>query len=547
MNSRTPILLCILSGLLAALAFSTLSTGWVIWLALVPFFHVLYREPLSIRRGAFYGWVFGMSFYIGVIHWLKELHPLTWLPGVTSELSLLIVYGGIFGISLVLSLWGLLFGALLGWLKPQGWRQILTPTLLWMLMEGAQALGDISLPWARLVITQFQDLPLLQIIPLTGGIFISGLIVAFNASLQAFIAEFAPDPQPRKYWHYPAFKPLLSVSVVILLLHLYGWQILSQAPPAEPGDPRQSVLVGLIQGSIPQGQKWGSPKEYWKNVREIEKIYFDLSTDLLKKAPPGQASLLLWPESAVPLMLRYFPEYQQHFSQFTRQHHTFLLTGMFDRKTWESPPLNGAVLVEPSGEMEHWYYKRQLVPFGEFFPYREQLGRLPLLGPLISALNPMKDDIQAGTSAALVKTPLGELGTLICFESVYPHVARQSVQEGAEILGIITNDGWYRDSIALYQHNAHAVLRALENGRYVLRAGNTGISSVIDPWGRIRVQSVPLERSYLYYHLDPQQARRQDLTPYTRFGDWIVGLALLLLLGTSIWQLSQNSEAEPAA
>lgn len=541
MNSRTSIALCILSGLMAALSFSTLSTGWLIWVALVPFFHVLYHKPLNMRRGAFYSWVFSMSFYIGVIHWLKELHPLTWLPGVTPALSLVIVYGGIFGISLVVSLWGVLFGALLGWFKPRGWQQIVIPALLWILMEGAQAWGEVSLPWARLVITQFQNLALLQMVPLTGGLFISGIIVAFNAAFQAFIAEFAPDPRPRKYWHYQTFWPLLVLSVLVFSLHMYGWQILSQAPPPKPGEPHQSVLVGLVQGSIPQGQKWGSPEEYWKNVRDIEKIYFDLSADLLNKAPSAQASLLLWPESAVPLILRYFPEYQQHFRQFTREYHTFLLTGMFDRKTWESPSLNGAVLVEPSGDMEQWYYKRQLVPFGEFFPYRELLGRLPLLGPLIAALNPMKDDLEAGTSVALLKTPLGKLGTLICFESVYPHVARQSVQEGAEILGIITNDGWYRDAIALYQHHAHAVLRALENRRYILRAGNTGISSIIDPWGRILIQSVPLERTYLYYYLNPQQARRQNLTFYTRFGDWILGIALLWLLGTGIYTFRQPS------
>jgi apolipoprotein N-acyltransferase len=531
--------LCLCSGLLSALAFSTLSTGWVIWFALVPFFHVLYREPLTLRRGAFYGWLFGMAFYIGAIHWLKELHPLTWLPGVTDTLSLLIVYGGLLGISLVVSVWPTLFGLLLAWLKPQSrGAQVVIPALLWILMEWAQELGDVSLPWARLAVSQFQDLPLLQVVPLAGPMLIAGVIVAFNAALNGFISEFAPDPNPRRYWHYPAFQPLTLTTLVVLVLHLYGWQRLAGAPAAQSA--QQGVTVGLIQGSIPQGQKWGSAEQYWQNVREIEKIYFDLSTQALAQTPEKTPRLLIWPESAVPLIIRYFPEYERHFSRFVQQHNTYLLTGMFDRKTWESPSLNGAVLFTPAGKMDGWYYKRQLVPFGEFFPYRAQLAALPGIGALVSALNPMKDDVQPGTSAALMNTPLGKVGTLICFESVYPHVARQSVREGAQLLAIVTNDGWYRDAIALYQHNAHAVLRALENGRYVLRAGNTGISSLIDPWGRIQTQSAPMARTFLSFQLDPQQVTRSELTPYTRFGNWVVLLSGLLLGG---WLLRQRRSA----
>ncbi len=184
------------------------------------------------------------------------------------------------------------------------------------------------------------------------------------------------------------------------------------------------------------------------------------------------------------------------------------------------------------------------MPFGEFFPYRDFLGKIPVLGGLIDHLNPMKGDIAPGQNASLMGTPLGKLGTLICFESVYAHVARNSVAEGAEILAIITNDGWYRDAIALYQHNAHAVLRALENSRYVLRAGNTGISSVIDPWGRIQTQSLPMERTYLYTLLDPAQVVRKEKTPYTRFGEWIVYLSMLLLLILAVFQFSQATPFE---
>ncbi|MBT9547880.1 MAG: apolipoprotein N-acyltransferase [Candidatus Sericytochromatia bacterium] len=541
---RQDILLCILSGLLSALSFSTLSTGWLIWVSLIPFFHVFFKLPLTWKRGAFLGWVFGMSFYIGVIHWLIELHPLTWLGGVTTEISLLIVYGGLVGISLFVSLWVTLFGAILGALKPQGVLRIVFPALLWMIMEWAQELGDLSLPWARLAISQFQDLPLLQIVPFTGSILIAGVIVAFNVAFALFLDEFVPDSAPKPYWHYGSFRSLLGIAGCVLSLHLYGFYKLSQAPPAEPAASDKGVLVGLVQGSIPQGQKWGSADEFWKNMRDIEKIYLDLSEDLLKKAPASTAQILFWPESAIPVFPRYFPEFQAPLQAFAKKHKTYLLTGGFDRKTWQSPSYNGATLYTPQGENTAWYYKRQLVPFGEFFPYRDFLGKIPVLGGLIAQLNPMKDDTAAGQNASLMTTPLGKLGTLICFESVYAHVARNSVAEGAQILAIITNDGWYRDAIALYQHNAHAVMRALENSRYVLRAGNTGISSVIDPWGRIQTQSLPMERTYLYTLLDPAEVVRKEKTPYTRFGEWVVYLSMLLLLILAVFQISQAPPLE---
>ncbi|HEY9841618.1 MAG TPA: apolipoprotein N-acyltransferase, partial [Candidatus Obscuribacterales bacterium] len=207
------------------------------------------------------------------------------------------------------------------------------------------------------------------------------------------------------------------------------------------------------------------------------------------------------------------------------------LTGSFDRlePVSDAPIYNAAVLTEPDGTMKQWYYKRQRVPFGEYFPYRNFLTSIPLLGGIIDHLNPMHSDTAPGRDAALFNTRYGKLGTLICFESVYPQVARESVQAGANLLVIVTNDGWYKDAIALYQHLGHAVLRALENDRFVIRAGNTGISAFIDSHGRILAQSKPLDRVALSWRL-PQDQLKQNLTLFTRFGDWPIWLSLLLIL-----------------
>lgn len=525
-------LLCLVSGLLSALAFSTHSTGWVIWFALIPWLYVLFSQPARIRSYAWYSWIYGMGFYIGVIHWLKELHPLTWLPGVTEPISLTIVYGGILGISLVVSLWTTALGALLGWLKPTGWRQWLYPALLWMLMEYAQALGEISLPWARLAVSQYQNLWLLQIVPHTGQLVVSGLIVAFNACLASFIIQFVPDPKPKPYWHYPAFKGLLGVLALLLLNLGYGFSRLASAAPSQP-EPQEGIFVGLAQGSIPQGQKW-SQDDVWNQIRKIEKIYTDLSAELVKAGPDSRPGLLVWPESAVPIIPRTTPEFAEHFKQLARDSHMYFVSGTFDQLPTDPQVFyNAAVLTTPDGKMDQWYYKRQLVPFGEFFPYRSQLEGIPLLGKLVAQLNPMRSDTGRGKDAALFQTEFGKLGTLICFESVYPHVARQSVKDGANLLVIITNDGWYRDAIALYQHLGHAVLRALENDRYVVRAGNTGISAFIDSYGRILSQTKPLERTSLSRMLPKSELHTQQ-SLYTQLGDWPIWVILLFLLVSEI-------------
>ena len=525
------LILCLSSGLLLALAFSTHATGWLVWFALVPWFYVLYRRPLSLRQTLLYSWFFGMGFSIGTLHWLKELHPLTWLPGVTESSSLMIVYGGIWGISLVVSLWSVLLGAILHFLKPTGYLRILYPALLWMFIEQGQALGDISLPWARLAMSQYQNLWLLQIIPHTGQLVISGLIVAFNAAILCFLLDFVPDPKPKPYWHYQGFRALMFVATLISANLYYGHYVLSSQPEVEIVG-KEDYFLAVVQGNIPQGQKWSTADEYWKNINEIEAIYEDLSRQVLKRKERKQPGLLIWPESALPVVLRKIPMYQEHFKDLARRGNIHFLSGIFDQPE-QDQIYNGAVLVEPNGKMDQWYYKRQLVPFGEYFPYRKTLDSIPLVGALVNKINPMHSDTEKGKSPALFQTALGKIGTLICFESVYPKVARESALAGADVLVIITNDGWYRDAIALYQHLGHAVLRALENNRYVLRAGNTGISAFIDNHGRIIQQSLPMEAIALSQEL-PKEAFDNPQSLYTHYGDWPLWFLFILMLGIEL-------------
>lgn len=536
-------LLSLVSGLLLALSFSTHSTGWLAWWSMIPLFYVLFSSPYSKRVFAYWGWLFGMGFYIGVIHWLKELHPLTWLHGVTHEMSLLIVFGGIWGISLVVALWTTLWGALIAFFRPQSTLQkILIPTLLWMAMEWAQQLGDISLPWARLAISQYHNLHLLQILHFTGSTVIGGVIVAFNVAAALFLIDFLKDSTPKPYLSYPTFRAALVCVCASLLLHAYGfWRVNQFQRPETPS--QAAKWVSVIQGNIPQGQKW-TKDNFWTIINGIWETYEGLTHEALNTLGEAEVKdrLVIWPESALPIPLRLVPDYNRRFQNLSKESKTYLLSGTFDRESFDSAAYNGAVLYAPDAPPPRYYYKRHLVPFGEYFPYRKVIGGIPVLGPLIESLNVLGTDTLAGTEAALMETPYGRLGTLVCFESVYPQVARDSVKSGAQFLAVVTNDGWYRDAIALYQHLGHSVLRAIENQRFVARSGNTGISAFIGPEGRILSQSLPMRETFLTHWMEPADVS-DHLTLYTRLGDWPAYLSLLLLFVLA-WRRPEQALSE---
>jgi apolipoprotein N-acyltransferase len=185
-----------------------------------------------------------------------------------------------------------------------------------------------------------------------------------------------------------------------------------------------------------------------------------------------------------------------------------------------------------SGVQEGYYSKRHLVPFGEYVPLR------PLLGWLTKFV-PIGDDFQKGSDASPLSVKLHgspvTIGPLICYEDIYPSLARSSARFGSEVLCVLTNNAWYGEGGAAYQHAAHAVLRAVETRRPVLRCGNGGWSGWIDEFGGVRATLVNEEGS-IYFRgtqtiavTHDSRWVRQD-SYYTAHGDWFVGICALLAL-----------------
>ena len=229
--------------------------------------------------------------------------------------------------------------------------------------------------------------------------------------------------------------------------------------------------------------------------------------------------MVVWPETAFPNTLNYRPDLQAFISSLARECNVTLIVGTLYRDS-DQNEYNALFLVDREGVI-HWepYAKRHLVPFGEYVPMRDLI--MTLIPPLaeVSALD---GDISPGDDSALFETSWGQIGSLICFDSIYETLALDSVRDGAELMLISSNDNWFYDSAAVYQHQAQAQLRAIETGRYFVRAASSGISSVIAPDGELLARIEALEEGYAVAKV----YTRETKTPYTVIGNLFVYLCI---------------------
>jgi len=284
-----------------------------------------------------------------------------------------------------------------------------------------------------------------------------------------------------------------------------------------------TISVAVAQGNIEQDQKW-SPAMRSKTME----IYTSLSEQAIEQgnSPPV---LLVWPETAMPFYINNNAYYKKLVNGLIKKHQVWLLAGAPHVEIDDSVPqqgerkrkryYNSAFLVSPTGEISGRYDKQHLVPFGEYVP----LGRyLPLPGPLVENIG----DFSSGKSSAPLSCQSAEIGVLICFESIFPELAREMTANGANLLANITNDAWFGRSSAPWQHLSMAVFRAVENRRSLARAANTGISTLIDPLGRETGVS-PLFEPFFQVAEIPLL---EDKTVFTRFGHHFGLFCLLALL-----------------
>lgn len=453
--------------------FAPLLAGLGLALALPPF-PTGFLAPLPLAYLLFAGG-FRVGFVAGLGFW--ALH-LIWLPQSFTQL-----FGTWLGalpfvplILLKALSWGLLFGLTA--------RRPLARAGGWVALEYLSSLGTLAFPWGLLGYA-LVDAPG-RALAGVGGVYLLSLITLLTAYFgRVWAARLRP---PRRV---PLMAGLGLAGVALVWAALW----LAPLPPAAP---TRTALI--VQGAV-------NPLEKVEGV-SAESRYLELTRQGLAQNP--DVDTVVWPETAV----REFPPVLAPLLAGKP-----LVSGL---SVFDGSYRNRVALLEGDG-VRASYDKMRLVPFGEFFPWRGALG--PVYSFFFRAFGFGGDlaDTAPGTRLA----PVGPYGAYVCYESVFPGTARGLVRGGAEVLVNVSNDAWFGPSFGGLQHFQMGRLRAVENGRWLLRAGNDGVTASVDPYGRV-VARIPRGQPGT---LAAPYAPSTRPTLYTRTGDWAVGVALLVGLG----------------
>ena len=493
----SPFFLPLLSGVLLTLSFPRFGHPAVAWLALTPLLvHLSWavREPSRSLPGFTAGLVCGVAYFAGTVYWTSGV--MARYGGIDLPLAIAIAGLLVSALALFTAAFGAVQATLLRHLGP---RALLLAPAVWVTAELARTWVLGGFPWVLLGYSQVSVLPVAQIASVVGVYGVSALVALVGSTLALCIIG-----RDRR-----RVVPLAVAVAIVGASALWGSARLADARLAATGT---AVRVGLIQGNVPQDHKWDPGY-----AGEILRRYLAAS----REAADRGASLIIWPESATPFYYQHGPQ-AEAIRQLARERNVWILLGS-DELDPRKPGVsyNSAFLVRPDGSTAGVYRKVQLVPFGEYVPFKRLLF---FAKPLVEAVS----DFAPGTAPVMLPFAGGALSTAICYEVVYPALIREGVIQGSTLLTTITNDAWFGRSSAPYQHFAMAAMRAIEHGRYLARSANTGISGVVDPYGRV------LQASDLFVERVVVEDVRliDELTVYARIGDVVASASALLTLAS---------------
>ena len=381
-----------------------------------------------------------------------------------------------------------------------GRRALLAAPLVWVATELGRTYIITGFPWVLLGYSQTSVLPIAQFASLFGVYGVSALVAAMSAAIAAFATS------PATVGGYARIRPLLVTTVLIAGVAAWGGQRLAGNELTHSGE---AIRVGMIQGNVDQAEKMGLQRS-----AEIFQDYLGKTRQAIQRG----AAFVLWPESSTPFIFEEDQIGAASLRMLARQARVPILFGS-DQVERGTPNrwFNSAFLVGPDGAVGGVYRKIHLVPFGEYVPLQRLLF---FAAPLTEQVG----TFTAGTTANLLPVQGHPVSVSICYEVVYPALVRQFVTGGSELLTTITNDAWFGPTSAPYQHFEQASMRAIEEGRYMVRAANTGISGIVDPYGRVLARTGVYEPAVLV-----GEARfLRTSTFYARHGDVLAYVAAVL-------------------
>lgn len=413
------------------------------------------------KRGFCFFWFFGFV----IFSWFFYLYPMDFL-GIDKTTAVAIVAVASIGLPAAQAIISAFLFVGIAFLQKKGFLHA-HPFLLsafigafYCLCEYAHTLTWVGVPWGRLAVGQVGCIFNVQSASLFGSYFLSFLLF-FCASLFAFFLKKLKEESFRR----GAVYIIVALCVFLSNFTFGAFRYASASSPEG-----EKITAAAVQGNIKYEKK--------RNIEHTLRTYHDLT----KEAADSGAALIVWPETAIPFDINETYLIEDLFKRVACDNKIDLIATAF-MSEGEDKLYNISRLVHPDGDIDDPIYcKRRLVPFGEFLPMKDFIKTVY---PPLATLAEIEDPLSPGDSTAVFTSEKGKIASLICFDSIYEDLARESVRDGAELLVISTNDSWFMGSPALSQHNSHAILRAIENNRYIVRSANTGISSIISPSGEV--------------------------------------------------------------
>jgi apolipoprotein N-acyltransferase len=471
------------------------------FVTLLPLVAIALQKPF--KRAFFHLFLYGYAAAFGQYYWLLYDNV---------EGLWLIVIAGLLLISAFMGLVYLLAGILLrltAMRLPRAYIAVFPA--LWVAIDYGRTLGDIAFPWAFLGYSLTPVLPLAQLASYTGVWGLTYLIVLGNM----LFWELAKNLHHNR----ATGRPVAMIGVFaagLIAISIVGWARISHYTHAGQANAK-SVKIALLQSNIDQFH-WGRGS--------IDSV-FSVTESLVVKASREKPDLMILPESSLLCFVTQRSIYRQRVQFWSRLTKTPLIFGSLDMEVppsgsnYENFVYNTAFFLDTGLEDFKPYHKIWLVPFSEGMPFESRF-------PILSRVNLGEADFQRGKEATVWNIGPGlKAAPFICYESNFPRFVLERFRRGANLIVNITNDGWFGKSTGAFHHAMMARMRAIENGAYLARAANSGISMFVDPLGRLLAHSHLYKREILVRELPFYSIK----TFYTKHGDWFVALCGIVIAG----------------
>jgi apolipoprotein N-acyltransferase len=501
------------------LAFPQPSLSFVGFAALVPlFFSILKKSdggsaPAEGWRRTFrQGYLFGLVFSTGLLFWVAH----TTLPGTIALVFFLALYPAVFAV-----------------LAEYVGRRSKIPfpliaALLWTSLETVRTWGLFGFPWQNLGHILGAHPTLIQSAAYASVLGISFWIVLINGMV---FEAFRSSGRRRSVW-------IGLIALLLIIPYVHGRIVLSRAHEHPEGEKR--LKIALVQGNIDQRIKWDSKflnhslQTYDRLTRSLLKPVLGRSDSLMENAAEATVDLIVWPETATPVYLLKRPAYKDWVAGLARSMNTPILTGANDYEWINKGKVNifnSAILFDPERGPVKKTDKMHLVAFSERVPLLDLLPALDRLCAKLGQGDLSPANFTPGKERTLFELPQGCFSVLICFEAIFPDEVRRFVNDGADFLVNITNDGWFGRYSAPHQHAQIVAFRAVENRIWIARCANTGFSFFADPWGRVPRSTQIYEEGVLIGEV----GLRAEETFYSRHGNVFATTCLIATIAMIGW------------